>query len=140
LKNDSLEINLESGVDEMQIQKSFIPPIGIQKLNTENKSRTTNTNFADHLQEAIKNDTNLTISKHAKTRIEQRNIEISSEDWKKISEKVTEAKQMGVNESLVLLDHAALIVSAKNQTVITAMDRSETNSQIFTNINGTIII
>ncbi|MEK0289829.1 TIGR02530 family flagellar biosynthesis protein [Caldifermentibacillus hisashii] len=124
----------------MQIQKSFIPPIGIQKLNTENKSRTTNTNFADHLQEAIKNDTNLTISKHAKTRIEQRNIEISSEDWKKISEKVTEAKQMGVNESLVLLDHAALIVSAKNQTVITAMDRSETNSQIFTNINGTIII
>ncbi len=124
----------------MQIQKSFIPPIGIQKLNTENKRVTTNTNFADHLQEAIKNDTNLTISKHAKTRIEQRNIEISSEDWKKISEKVTEAKQMGVNESLVLLDHAALIVSAKNQTVITAMDRSETNSQIFTNINGTIII
>lgn len=140
MKNDSLEINLESGVDEMQIQKSFIPPIGIQKLNTENKSRTTNTNFADHLQEAIKNDTNLTISKHAKTRIEQRNIEISSEDWKKISEKVTEAKQMGVNESLVLLDHAVLIVSAKNQTVITAMDRSETDSQIFTNINGTIII
>lgn len=140
MKNDSLEINLESGVDEMQIQKSFIPPIGIQKLNTENKSRTTNTNFADHLQEAIKKDTNLTISKHAKTRIEQRNIEISSEDWKKISEKVTEAKQMGVNESLVLLDHAVLIVSAKNQTVITAMDRSETDSQIFTNINGTIII
>lgn len=140
MKNDSPEINLESGVDEMQIRNTFIPPIGIQKLNTENKSRTTNTNFADHLQAAIKNDTNLTISKHAKTRLEQRNIEISSEDWKKISEKVTEAKQMGVNESLVLLDHAALIVSAKNQTVITAMDRSETNSKIFTNINGTIII
>ncbi|MCB5934036.1 MAG: TIGR02530 family flagellar biosynthesis protein [Caldibacillus thermoamylovorans] len=124
----------------MQIRNTFIPPIGIQKLNTEDNRTTTNTNFADHLQAAIKNDTNLTISKHAKTRLEQRNIEISSEDWKKISEKVTEAKQMGVNESLVLLDHAALIVSAKNQTVITAMDRSETNSKIFTNINGTIII
>ncbi|MEK6454069.1 TIGR02530 family flagellar biosynthesis protein [Caldifermentibacillus hisashii] len=124
----------------MQIRNTFIPPIGIQKLNTEDNRSTTNTKFADHLQAAIKNDTNLTISKHAKTRLEQRNIEISSEDWKKISEKVTEAKQMGVNESLVLLDHAALIVSAKNQTVITAMDRSETNSQIFTNINGTIII
>jgi len=124
----------------MQIQKSFIPPIGIQKLNTENKGTTTNTKFANHLQAAIKNDNHLTISKHAKARIEQRNIEISPQDWKKISEKVTEAKQMGVNESLVLLDHAALIVSAKNQTVITAMDRSETDSQIFTNINGTIII
>ena len=32
---------------------------------------------------------------------------------------------MGVNESLVLLKDAALIVSAKNNTVITAMDRNE---------------
>ena len=36
-----------------------------------------------------------------------------------------EAKKLGVKESLVLLDDAALIVSAKNQTVITAMDRNE---------------
>ena len=51
-----------------------------------------------------------------------------------------EAKKLGVKESLVLLDDAALIVSAKNQTVITAMDRKEAMSQIFTNINGTIVM
>lgn len=126
----------------MQIQKSFIPPIGFQKSSkpiAENK-QTESHHFASQLQQAIKNESNLTISKHAQTRLEQRKIEISSEDWKKISNKVTEAKQMGVNESLVLLKDAALIVSAKNQTVITAMDRNEARSQIFTNINGTIII
>ena len=60
--------------------------------------------------------------------------------WQQISEKVIEAKKLGVKESLVLLDDAALIVSAKNQTVITAMDRNEATSQIFTNINGTIVM
>ena len=47
---------------------------------------------------------------------------------------------MGIKESLVLLNNAALIVSAKNNTVITAMDREEAIDQIFTNINGTIIM
>lgn len=47
---------------------------------------------------------------------------------------------MGVKESLVLLNDAALIVSAKNNTVITAMNRKEATEQIFTNINGTIIM
>ena len=47
---------------------------------------------------------------------------------------------MGVKESLVLVDDAALIVSAKNNTVITAMNRAEATAQIFTNINGTILM
>ena len=57
-----------------------------------------------------------------------------------IGEKVKEAKTMGVKESLVLVDDAALIVSAKNNTVITAMNRAEATAQIFTNINGTILM
>ena len=71
-----------------------------------------------------KND-QLIISKHAKHRLEQRGIKIEENRWQQISEKVIEAKKLGVKESLVLLDEAALIVSAKNQTVITAMDRKE---------------
>ena len=47
---------------------------------------------------------------------------------------------MGVTDSLVLTKEAALVVSAKNNTVITAMGRDEASSQIFTNINGTILI
>jgi flagellar operon protein len=97
--------------------------------------------FASELQSALvpKND-QLIISKHAKLRLEQRGIRIEEDRWQQISDKVIEAKKLGVEESLVLLDDAALIVSAKNQTVITAMDRKETMSHIFTNINGTIVM
>lgn len=96
--------------------------------------------FAAHLQTAIKSDKQLTISKHAEQRLKERNIKINDDSWAKIQEKVTEAKKMGVNDSLVLLPNAALIVNAKNQTVITALGRDEASSKIFTNINGTIVL
>ena len=82
----------------------------------------------------------LTISKHAKERMVQRNIQISEDRWAHIEEKIREAGKMGVNDSLVLLQDAALIVSAKNNTVITAMGREEASTHIFTNINGTILL
>lgn len=69
-----------------------------------------------------------------------RGIEFSEAEWGKIAVKVEEAKRKGVTDSLVLTRDAALIVSAKNETVITVLNRDEAASQIFTNINGTIII
>jgi flagellar operon protein len=96
--------------------------------------------FSAQLQVAIQSTAKLVVSKHAQERLEQRNIQISNEDWKKIEEKVSEAGKLGVRDSLVLLPDAALIISAKNKTVITALNREEAVSQIFTNINGTIIL
>lgn len=96
--------------------------------------------FAEHLQSALQAKKQLIISKHAEERLKQRNIHINSDNWAKIEEKVSEAKKMGVNDSLVLLPNAALIVSAKNRTVITVLGREEAASKIFTNINGTIVL
>ena len=97
--------------------------------------------FATHFQTALQQPQGkLTVSKHAQERLLQRGIHINEAHWKQISEKVLEARKKGVNESLVLLKDAALIVSAKNNTVITAMDRDEARTQIFTNINGTILL
>ena len=96
--------------------------------------------FAAALQTELQKTEGLTISKHAKERLEQRGIRINASRWEQISEKVREAKEMGVKDSLVLLENAALIVSAKNETVITAMNRAEAATHIFTNINGTIVM
>jgi flagellar operon protein len=96
--------------------------------------------FAGYFQNAVQSSEKLTISKHAQTRLDQRNITIDEATWAEIENKVTEAKKMGVTESLVVTDDAALVISAKNHTVITAMDRDEAFSQIFTNINGTILL
>jgi len=108
---------------------------------TQKSDQQSGTSFAAELQSAIKpNQDKLTISKHAKERLEQRGITINEARWEQIDEKVKQAKNMGVKESLVLLEDAALIVSAKNNTVITAMNRAEAATQIFTNINGTILM
>lgn len=97
--------------------------------------------FNQHLQHAVKSTNGkLTVSKHAQLRMNQRNIDIDSTTWLKIESQVQQAKKMGVTESLVLTENAALIVSAKNNTVITALGRKEAASQIFTNINGTILV
>ena len=103
--------------------------------------RTQQTSFASELKTALKPDSEgLMVSKHARQRLEQRGINFSEARWSQIGEKVKEAKTMGVKESLVIVDNAALIVSAQNNIVITAMNRAEATSQIFTNINGTILI
>ena len=45
-----------------------------------------------------------------------------------------------MNESLVLVDDLAFIVNVPNRTVITAMEQGETNSNVFTNIDGAVIM
>ncbi|WP_010649301.1 TIGR02530 family flagellar biosynthesis protein [Oceanobacillus massiliensis] len=82
----------------------------------------------------------LKISKHASHRLSERNIHIDEQLWQTIGEKMQEAKQKGITDSLVVTNNAALLVNAKNQTVVTAMDRQEATSRIFTNIDGTILI
>lgn len=82
----------------------------------------------------------LKISKHAEQRLIERDIHINEQQWSKIAAKMTEAKAKGITDSLVITNDAALLVSTKNHTVVTAMDRIEAESKIFTNINGTILM
>jgi flagellar operon protein len=110
-----------------------------QPLQPRTQSAKQNVSFGQLLNNELI-DQRLKISKHAQERLNQRQITLSDEDWSSIERKVGEARQMGVNDSLVLVSDAALIINAKNNTVITAMDREEAKTQIFTNINGTIIM
>jgi len=95
--------------------------------------------FLEHLNKATQTS-ELKISKHASDRLKERDIQITETEWAHISDKVNEAKMKGIKESLVLMNQAALIISAKNSTVITAMDRMEAKDQLFTNIDGTIVL
>lgn len=126
------------------MDKSSFRPVHLQPVSSQKLKQTftgkSHGEFSFHLQQAIQTTSKLTISKHAKERLQQRDIHISESRWESIQQKVDEAKKMGIKDSLVLLNDAALIVSAKNNTVITAMDRKEATTQIFTNINGTIVL
>lgn len=79
-------------------------------------------------------------SKHAANRLSDRNIELTNEQMERLGDGMKKAGEKGIKESLVLVDELAFIVNTKNNMVITAMDQTETNENIFTNIDGAVII
>lgn len=125
-------------MDNIKMNRVPLQPV-IRPTFTNKTVTTPKHSFLQHLQDATVK-TELKISKHANQRLIDRNINISEAQWQLINDKVAEARSKGVKDSLVLMDQAALIVSAKNATVITAMDRTEANNQLFTNIDGTIVL
>ena len=69
-----------------------------------------------------------------------RNIELTKEQLERLHDGTKKAGEKGIRESLVLVDQLAFIVNVKNNTVITAMDQTETDENIFTNIDGAVIM
>ncbi|MDO5519478.1 MAG: TIGR02530 family flagellar biosynthesis protein [bacterium] len=80
----------------------------------------------------------LKFSKHANERLASRNIDLTKEQLLKLEEGTNKAKSKGINESLVIVDGLAFIVSCKNNTVITAVN--DESDQVFTNIDGAVIM
>ncbi len=82
----------------------------------------------------------LKFSHHAQTRLESRNIQLSSEDLKQLSDAVNQAGQKGAQDSLVVMKNVAFIVNVKNRTVVTAVDGENLNNNLFTNIDSAVLI
>ncbi|RME15753.1 MAG: hypothetical protein D6797_05990 [Bdellovibrio sp.] len=83
---------------------------------------------------------NLKFSRHAIDRMFQRGLSFSSEMLSRISDAVSKAKSKGSKETLVLTDQAALVVSVKDNTVVTVMDKAMLKENVFTNIDSTVIL
>jgi len=79
-------------------------------------------------------------SNHAVERMQNRGIRFTEDQLERISNAVTKAAQKGAKETLVLTDESALIVSVKNNTVVTVMDKSMLKENVFTNIDSTVMI
>lgn len=128
-------------------QFSSIEQVSDQFLNQKNvnqSSKKSDISFEEVLrrQQDIslgKSDT-LKFSKHAAQRLESRNISLSDDQNARLLSGVQKADAKGINESLVLVDSLAFIVNVPNKTVVTAMDQTETQTNIFTNIDGAVIM
>ena len=91
-------------------------------------------------KEAVMESSELKFSKHAANRLNDRNILLTDSQNVRLENGVKQASEKGITESLVLVDSLAFIVNVPNRTVVTAMDQTETDSNIFTNIDGAVII
>ncbi len=117
-----------------------------QQLNN-NKSSTAGVNkqlSSTPFSEILKSKQNvsdvceLKFSKHANERLASRNIDLTDEQLERLEIGAKKAEEKGINESLVMVDNLAFIVSIKNNTVITAVNDGE--DKIFTNIDGAVIM
>ena len=96
--------------------------------------------FEDIFKEKLNSTSALKFSKHASQRLDDRNIELTQEQSQRLEVGVLKASAKGITDSLVLVDTLAFIVNVPNQTVVTAMDQTESDENIFTNIDGAVIV
>lgn len=132
-----------------RLQNSFI---SIEQMNDtylsnrvveeRQESNPKNISFEEALNIASEknNSKEVTFSKHANARLASRNINLNDEQMMRLNKGIMQAKEKSIKESLVMMDNIAFIVNIKNSTVITAMDQETNDSNVFTNIDGAVIV
>lgn len=79
-------------------------------------------------------------SKHAAERMISRDIKLSDTDYARIEKGLGLAKQKGIRQTLIMMDNKIFIASVKNNTIITASAEENLKENVFTNIDGAVIV
>ena len=95
--------------------------------------------FARTLEEKLPSQ-GVRFSQHAQERLKERNINLSATDMAKLSGAVDTVAGKGGKESLIMVGDAALVVSIRNRTVITAMPRGQMQGNVVTNIDSAVVL
>ena len=89
--------------------------------------------FIEFLHNKMESD-EVSFSAHALNRLEQRNITVDEQIKAQLENAIEKIALKGGNESLIMLDNVAYLVSIPNKKVITALQSNEEN--VFTNIDS----
>ena len=134
---------------DMDIQKNSFLSIDqlakqVRNAPKEEKAQATRTSeglsFGQIFSQKSIEENGLKFSKHASFRLSDRGIEMTQGQVSRLNEGARKAAEKGIKDSLVLVDDMAFIVNIPNQTVVTAMDSTETIENVFTHINGAVIM
>ncbi len=82
----------------------------------------------------------LQFSKHAQERVNQRGIEVTPELMADLNKAVEKAGEKGAKDVVIFDTMNAFIVNVPNKTVVTTMSGSEMRENVFTNIDGAVIL
>ena len=118
-------------VRDTYLNKGFI---SVQNVRNPEKG-----SFREVLEKVQNEKDPIRFSRHAVNRLSTRGIDMTQEQVTRLEGARNQAKEKGINDSLVLLDDMAFIVNVPHNTVVTAMDRESAQSSIFTNIDGAVI-
>ncbi|MDR7856266.1 TIGR02530 family flagellar biosynthesis protein [Tissierella sp.] len=123
-------------IDIRQLENRLINSAALK--NTQQNSSTKD--FNQILERIKSKDEQIKFSKHAVERLNSRNVNLSTEDMNRLETAIHKAKTKGVKEALILLDDKAFIASVNSKTIITTVNREQLKDNVFTNIDGAVII
>lgn len=123
------------------INRPIVPNIGQnQPIRNSQADKKPSAAFNELLKQETSKLKELKFSKHAESRLISRNIDITEDQLASVVEAVNKAETKGVKDSLIIMKNMALIVNVPTRTIITAMDEKSMRDNIFTNIDGAVII
>ena len=98
--------------------------------------------FAQTLRQELDraNGRQVAFSKHAMERAEERGIEVTPNLLNRLTDSVERAEAKGATNILALDQSLAFIINVPNGRVITTMSQDEMKENIFTNIDGAVIL
>lgn len=95
--------------------------------------------FSQVLQGKL-NKVNLQYSKHADFKMKSLGIIRNKEFENQLEVATSKARAKNIKEGLILKEDYGFVVSVKNNTVITVVNLKEMDDNVFTNIDGAVII
>lgn len=98
------------------------------------------TSFGAELLQRQRESQPVAFSKHARERAEQRGISVDEQLMDRLNDTVEKAQAKGANNILAFDTTRAFIINVPNGRVITAMSPEEMKENIFTNIDGAVIL
>jgi flagellar operon protein len=107
----------------------------LKKQPIQTKQTISGPSFGEIFREEL---SNVKFSAHAQARLASRDISLSDNEVERLQSAVSRARDKGVNESLILLNDKAFIVSVPNKTVITVMDQAQMSDNIVTDIDSAV--
>lgn len=111
-----------------------------KQLNVQEMKNGQELTFQEILKSKSAESTGLKFSKHASVRLEQRGIQLTQGQMERLTDGTVKAGQKGIKDSLVIVDQLAFIVNVPNHMVVTAMDSTDAATNVFTNIDGAVIM
>ena len=96
--------------------------------------------FEEVLDKIKRKDEDIKFSKHAISRMDFRDIKLDSDEIDRLKSGFNMAEEKGVKEALILIGDKAFVASISNKTVITTVNKEQLKNNVFTNIDGAVIV
>ena len=124
---DRININIK------QLENKFLNNSADNRRVKENRS-------FEQILNNIQSKDEIKFSKHAIEKMDIRDITLSKDEVNKLNNAIDKAEQKGVKEALILMGDTAFIASIKNRTIVTTVNKEQLKENVFTNIDGAVIV